>query len=256
MIKISGNVKDETGKKYGMLIVIEPYYNHKTKGMRWLCKCDCGNYYTPYGFNLRNGMTTHCGCQTKRKQSLAKIIDIAGNRYGRLVAIENTGKKKNNNFIWKCKCDCGKIVDVPTGLLTTGNTRSCGCINIERMSKLGKSKRLKNNQGLYNQLYYKYKHGANRRGLSFELTMKEFKNLIDSKCFYCGAESSQLFKGYSEGYSMLYNGVDRVDNNKGYSKDNCVPCCKTCNFMKLELSFEEFIKHLKRIVSNIGGKNV
>jgi hypothetical protein len=44
-----------------------------------------------------------------------------------------------------------------------------------------------------------------------------------------------------------YNGLDRVDNNRGYEKDNIVPCCETCNKAKLQMSLGEFLNWIKRV---------
>lgn len=53
--------------------------------------------------------------------------DITGKRFGMLTAIETVGKY-NRTFVWRCRCDCGNIVDVKLGNLTNGNTKSCGCM--------------------------------------------------------------------------------------------------------------------------------
>lgn len=57
-----------------------------------------------------------------------KAKDISGKRFGKLTAIEPVGKNSRRQTIWRCKCDCGNIVDLPIGALTTGNTKSCGCL--------------------------------------------------------------------------------------------------------------------------------
>ena len=61
--------------------------------------------------------------------------DLTGNRYGRLVAIRNTGEKKRTSFVWECQCDCGNIAYVPAGHLTNGGTQSCGCLHRETIQK-------------------------------------------------------------------------------------------------------------------------
>lgn len=57
-----GRVKDETGKRYGKLIVIKQAGLNSEKRMTWLCKCDCGNEVIVTGKSLRNGSTKSCGC--------------------------------------------------------------------------------------------------------------------------------------------------------------------------------------------------
>ena len=61
--------------------------------------------------------------------------DIIGNRYGRLVAVEWTGKSGNGGRVWKCVCDCGNYVNVGIRQLGSGNTKSCGCLNIDSIIK-------------------------------------------------------------------------------------------------------------------------
>ncbi len=86
----------------------------------------------------------------------------------------------------------------------------------------------------------KYKKGAYTRGHLFELTYEKTKELFLGDCVYCGKESL---------LNMKLNGIDRVDNTKGYTLDNCVSCCKICNFMKRVLTKQTFIAQCKRISS-------
>jgi hypothetical protein len=60
--------------------------------------------------------------------------NIAGQKFGRLLVIERAGVSKHRMALWKCVCDCGKITVVSTGTLTTGQTKSCGCLRIEKTS--------------------------------------------------------------------------------------------------------------------------
>ena|SRR3990167_7754172 len=85
--------------------------------------------------------------------------------------------------------------------------------------------------------FRKYKQNAKERQLFFTLTEKDFQLMWQAPCFYC----KQFIK---------YIGIDRVDNSKGYIKENCVPCCSICNKMKLTMSKEKFIGHCKLISNN------
>ena len=57
-----------------------------------------------------------------------KAKDIAGLRFGNLTALESTGKSDRNDYVWRCRCACGREVEVPATRLLTGNTSSCGCL--------------------------------------------------------------------------------------------------------------------------------
>ena len=77
-----------------------------------------GYCYAHYMKNWRYGTPTPN--HPKRWQ------DIAGNRYGSLVAVERVGHR------WRCQCDCGNETHVTPGSLNTGQTRSCGDIRAHR----------------------------------------------------------------------------------------------------------------------------
>jgi len=67
-----------------------------------------------------------------------KAKDITGQRFGRLVAIENTGEKLGARYIWLYKCDCGNLKSICSRNVTKGNTKSCGCLQKETGEKNGK----------------------------------------------------------------------------------------------------------------------
>lgn len=115
---------DETGKKYGRLLVIERVKKENNKNAYWLCKCDCGNEVIVAGNNLRNNSTKSCGCYRTELSSKPKK-NLSGKKFGKLKAIEyieNEGK-------WICSCECGGTVKVRTSDLINGHTLSCGCLN-------------------------------------------------------------------------------------------------------------------------------
>lgn len=125
--------KDETGKRYGRLTVIERA--DKTNAQRmayWVCLCDCGNTKIARGVDLRCGGTKSCGCLRKeggknlRNTKRHKAYDMIGEKYGRLTVLRKGGKSTTGSK-WVCQCDCGRIVEVRGNCLRSGNTKSCGC---------------------------------------------------------------------------------------------------------------------------------
>jgi hypothetical protein len=81
-----------------------------------------------------------------------------------------------------------------------------------------------------------YVKGAKKRGLSFELTKTHFVSLLTEPCFYCAYQKQGEV-----------NGIDRLDNNKGYHTDNVVPCCQVCNKAKGAQHPLEFVEKLYAI---------
>ncbi len=67
---------------------------------------------------------------------MRRRIDLAGQRFGRLVALEPTEKRSaGGSVVWRCRCDCGKVAEVDTHHLRSGNTKSCGCLKKDRFKQ-------------------------------------------------------------------------------------------------------------------------
>ena len=166
-----------------------------------------------------------------------KFIDISGQRFGKLlVNIDHKTKTKDGNLYWECVCDCGGICYVTSSDLKRGRENYCpNCVNEKSINSPIKS------------LYGSYKRGAINRNLCFELTMDEFKNLIFQNCNYCGIEPEQIFKKKDMKNSVIYNGIDRRDNDLGYTLDNSVTACKYCNLGKSIFKEADFIKWINRL---------
>jgi hypothetical protein len=102
-----------------------------------------------------------------------------------------------------------------------------------------------------NNLFSTYKKGAQHRGFAFDLTMYDFERLICQDCFYCGAMPIKRILRYNRRLHrtnlIKWNGIDRLDNTRGYSMDNCVPCCWECNKMKMNMGLEDFFIRISRI---------
>lgn len=111
---------DLTGKRFGKLVVIKRVGSDKHGRIKWLCRCDCGNEHVTLGTILKRGQAQSCGC--------SRHPSLLGKRFGNLVVIGKTEKQYHRNHVWLCQCDCGKTIEVPTKNLTSGNTKSCGCL--------------------------------------------------------------------------------------------------------------------------------
>jgi len=79
--------------------------------------------------------------------------------------------------------------------------------------------------------YSGYKHSAKIRNLEFEISKKEYEIITNGDpCYLCGRYTNENH----------CNGIDRVDNSKGYVDGNCKSCCGDCNIMKKKLEFNDF----------------
>ena len=68
---------------------------------------------------------------------MPKFIDRTGQRFGRLLVLEEAGRNQLKKVLWKCRCDCNNVVLRTAGDLVTGNSVSCGCYLKERITKHG-----------------------------------------------------------------------------------------------------------------------
>ena len=89
----------------------------------------------------------------------------------------------------------------------------------------------------FGDVFRRYRTCAKARKHDFNLTRDEFYELSQSNCFYCGSKPKQITHSRN-GNNFTYNGIDRYDNDLGYSIENSVPCCALCNKMKGILSNE------------------
>lgn len=64
---------------------------------------------------------------------MASLTDLTGQKFGRLLVVEQNRDKRYVR--WKCLCDCGGVTITTTSKLKSGHTKSCGCLQRERSSK-------------------------------------------------------------------------------------------------------------------------
>lgn len=152
---------------------------------------------------------------------MAKLMDLTGQRFGRLVALKYEGRTKSYQSRWLVLCDCGNQTIVLAGALKSKKTQSCGCLQRERTSKA------KTTHGLY--------HDQNRRRSKLNrvwCTMKERCQNPNSKSFkdYGGRGITicdewqkyqpffvwAMLHGYQEGLQ-----IERMNNDGNYEPDNC-----------------------------------
>lgn len=117
-------------------------------------------------------------------------------------------------------------------------------------------------ESAFRKLYISCKNSALVRGHSFELTASQHREIINNPCFHCG-ELPQRFNPYSVDKKrgsavsqirfdqawIVKNGVDRLDNTKGYTEDNCVAACQVCNYSRQDLTVADFLQHCRKIVA-------
>ena len=199
---------DETGNVYGKLKVIERD-GKKGSCIAWKCLCECGNYTTVAGTDLRRGHTTSCGCKG------GKNIDITNQRFGKLVALYPTDKKSGSATKWHCKCDCGNECDISINALRQNNTKSCGCLHKQKTSETNKNNIIGKRFGLWTVLEELPERNENKK-IVYKCkcdcgTIKEVigGNLINKKSQSCGC--LKMSHGELKIYNLLKeNNIDFI----------------------------------------------
>lgn len=220
------------GKKFNKLEVI--LYSHSNKNWQsyWICKCDCGNQNIVRGTHLKSGKIKTCGCSHNSYE------DLTNKQFGKLLVLKK-GKKINTQY-WVCRCLCGNIKEIRDQNLHNGHSKSCGCLHKNIIRKNMYESSIKS-------IIRRYKDGAKRRNLEFLLTYDECVSIFIQNCYYCNDKPNQINKHPDFYGNFIYTGIDRIDNTKGYFLENCVPCCKLCNWMKRDLPYKEFLDKIKKI---------
>lgn len=220
------------GLKFGRFTVLEHKGRNKYGQSIWLCKCDCGQEKVIVGSYLVVGRIKSCGC-LKHVPRGSNAKNLLGLRFKYLFVESPNGMfKYGKSMTWNCLCDCGNYIVATSHSLTSGKISSCGCKRDLNKFKKKEGTPLK-------CLYHNYKKNAKERGLAFNITIEDFKVIINKPCYYCGILPLQVAPSWSD-EKLLYNGIDRVDSNVGYEKNNIVACCYKCNYAKQSMSIQEF----------------
>lgn len=128
------DLKNEIGKKYGKLLVLEKVQKEGNTHAFFKCKCDCGNETIVAGTDLRSGKTTSCGCARKEKKYKFNL-DLINSKFGDLIILK-PDEYRNSQYYWICKCSCGSETSISETNLKKGKTTKClNCTRKENAKK-------------------------------------------------------------------------------------------------------------------------
>jgi hypothetical protein len=142
---------------------------------------------------------------------------VYGDIFGEWTVKGLLSKDRNmKRTMWSCSCSCGVSKPVSESNLRRGLSKSCG-----HMHKLRP----------YEALYHVFIRNAKKKGQEVNLSYNEFVKFTEiERCEYCDA-SVVWTKHCLKNNTFRYN-LDRKENSKGYTKQNCVVCCWFCNDVK------------------------
>lgn len=154
---------------------------------------------------------------------MGNIKDLSNERFGRLLVIGYAGKDKEGRALWKCLCDCGNEKIVKSRDLVRGYTRSCGCLWSEAKERgREKAHSMRRKHGLsHTRLYHIWRKAIAR---CCDVNDPQYRNYGARGIFFFKPwkDSFEEFVSWAinSGYSDELQ-IDRVDNDKSYSPENC-----------------------------------
>lgn len=216
---------DISGKRFGNLVVIERSENkHKSGGVLWRCKCDCGNKTEILGSLLNRGVRTNCGCKDEiarnkngQFKSGENIKDITGQKFGKLTVV-GFDKIINHYSYWIVKCDCGTVKSVRKDTLKI--IKSCGC---EKKKQDLINLNVKNNHKLSkNPLYSIWIHMIQRCEKEYNASYSSYGGRGISVCDEWHDLNQFVKWAYQSGFQEGRNlSIERKNVNGDYCPENC-----------------------------------
>lgn len=149
---------------------------------------------------------------------MGKFKDLTGMKFNRLTVLEIAGRDKYGKILWKCRCDCGNETITHGRDLVNGHCKSCGCKKNEEIKENAKYKGFTKSRiyNIWRGMIARCENPNNQSYLDYG------GRGIDVCKEWCGVNGFFRFLKWSieNGYSEELT-IDRIDNNKGYSEDNC-----------------------------------
>ena len=147
---------------------------------------------------------------------MSKLINISGQRFGRLVAIEYVGSTKSHNALWLCQCDCGNMIVTRSVTLRKKQTTSCGCYRKELGHKILTSHGQSGTR--LARIWYNMKERC------YCVTNPSYKNYGGRGIIVCNEWLNEFQTFYNwamlNGYSDKLT-IDRINNDGNYEPSNC-----------------------------------
>ena len=117
------------GLLFGSWTVIGKARN-QNGGPAWKCRCVCGIVRVVPAWNLVHGRSTRCASCAGE----SRWINLSGQKFGRWTFLYFL-RKDGTTYWYKCKCECGNVLDRSAHNITNGASKSCGCYRSESMTR-------------------------------------------------------------------------------------------------------------------------
>lgn len=146
---------------------------------------------------------------------MSKRIDLTGQQFGRLTVISFAGTDKSGKARWNCQCECGNTTETYGQGLLNGMAKSCGCLHREVVARNNTTHNMTGTR-IYNIWHDMKERTRNKNNKRYDRYGGRGITLCKEWGKYENFYTWSIENGYKENLT-----IDRIDNNKGYSPDNC-----------------------------------
>jgi len=235
------NTNDIIGKTFGLLTILS--YSRQDNKHYYECSCECGSIVKILRNNLigRKSIKS-CGCSKKT----IDINDIIGKTFGKLT-VEDYSRYDTNNYrhFYKCSCSCGTVKEIERLSLLVSHTKSCGCNNYQTGAS---NKDWTGYEDISGTLWSRIVYGAKDRNIQLSITIGDAWMQYKKQNGKCALTDLPLkIDARSDSECDRTASLDRIDNEKGYEKNNIQWVHKDINWMKGKFKVERFIELCKLV---------
>lgn len=149
-----------------------------------------------------------------------KFNDLTGMTFGRLKVIEQNGRTSDRHILWKCKCECGKFTNVSSRELRSGKTKSCGCLQKDKIREM-RYRHGDRNSRLYSVWKTMKKRCENKNCKSYKWYGAKGVSVCDEWHDYSAFKKWALDNGYDEKAEKGECTIDRINPYGDYEPSNC-----------------------------------
>ena len=219
--------------------------NNKKTDTHQTCSTCCKEFENSLFIGLNGGSTKSCkNCrdynhiqdQKRDKQHCNELNRIAAKKPERIAKKAEWKEANYEKIVMYCMNHKQRRIDenITEYLARNADNAKQWRENNPDKVKVNNKTRLENIKIHYSN----YIRSARDKNLDFEISQEDFDKIVKEPCHYCDVIQERGF-----------NGIDRIASSIGYVTDNCVSCCKTCNYMKCSLSVDVFLKRIEHILT-------
>ena len=158
---------------------------------------------------------------------MRKAIDLTGQRFGHLTVIQKSEFRtyKNGSPCWQCVCDCGNLKNLRADKLRSGKQTDCGCLLPKKYAERNATSKTVHG-GAGTRLYTVWSSMIERCINPMHNSYPRYGGRGITVCDewrhdFAAFRDWAMENGYDESAPRGQCTIDRIDNDKGYSPDNC-----------------------------------